>query len=142
VFAGMANRFARVCLEEAIRYGRGRKTFGKRLMDHQVLRHKVAEMARQVESTHALLEQVAFQMASGVSDKTCSGMIAQVKVASTRTMAFCATEATQIIGGAACIRGGPGEKVERLYREVRAMAIAGGSEEVRKKQTTIRSQAE
>jgi len=35
-----------------------------------------------------------------------------------------------MMGGAACVRGGPGEKVERLYREVRVNAIAGGSEEV------------
>ena len=28
------------------------------------------------------------------------------------------------------IRGGQGEKVERLYREVRAYAIPGGSEEI------------
>jgi alkylation response protein AidB-like acyl-CoA dehydrogenase len=27
-------------------------------------------------------------------------------------------------------RGGQGEKVERLYREVRAFAIPGGSEEI------------
>lgn len=33
--AAMSNRYARVCLEEAIKYGRTRKTFGKRLMDHQ-----------------------------------------------------------------------------------------------------------
>src|SRR6185312_9797739 len=50
VLAAMSNRYARVCMEEAIKYGRNRKTFGKRLMDHQVLRHKVVEMARQVES--------------------------------------------------------------------------------------------
>jgi hypothetical protein len=35
-----------------------------------------------------------------------------------------------MMGGAAGVRGGPGEKVERLYREVRVNAIAGGSEEV------------
>lgn len=49
---------------------------------------------------------------------------------SSQTMDLCAREATQMMGGAACVRGGPGEKVERLYREVRVNAIAGGSEEV------------
>jgi alkylation response protein AidB-like acyl-CoA dehydrogenase len=39
-------------------------------------------------------------------------------------------EASQIFGGLAYTRGGQGEKVERLYREVRVMAIGGGSEEV------------
>ena len=28
------------------------------------------------------------------------------------------------------MRGGQGERVERLYREVRALAIPGGSEEI------------
>jgi len=130
LLAAMANRYARVCLEDAIKYGRMRKTFGKRLMDHQVLRHKVAEMARHVESCHAMLEQVAYQMKSGVEDRHLAGMIAMTKVACTKTMALCATEATQIMGGAACIRGGPGERVERLFREVRINAIGGGSEEI------------
>ncbi len=39
-------------------------------------------------------------------------------------------EASQIFGGLAYTRGGQGEKVERLYRDVRAIAIGGGSEEV------------
>jgi len=130
VLAAMANRYARVMLEEAIRYGRTRRTFGKRLMDHQVLRHKVADMARQVESCHAMLEQVAYQMKAGVADEHLAGMIAMTKVSCTRCMDLCARESTQIIGGAACVRGGPGEKVERLYREVRINAIGGGSEEI------------
>lgn len=33
-------------------------------------------------------------------------------------------------GGLAYTRGGQGEKVERLYREVRAFAIPAGSEEI------------
>ena len=43
---------------------------------------------------------------------------------------YCAREAAQIFGGASYVRGGQGEKVERLYREVRAYAIPGGSEEI------------
>ena len=48
----------------------------------------------------------------------------------TKTFEFCAREATQIFGGLAYSRGGQGEKVERLYREVRAYSIPGGSEEI------------
>jgi hypothetical protein len=43
---------------------------------------------------------------------------------------YCAREAAQIFGGLAYTRGGQGEKVERLYREVRAYAIPAGSEEI------------
>jgi len=114
----MASRFARVCLEEAIKYGRVRKTFGKRLVDHPVIRAKIAEMARAVEATHALLEQTAYQMKMGVPDRTIGGPLALLKVQATKTMEFCAREASQVLGGNSCIRGGQGDKVERLYREV------------------------
>jgi acyl-CoA dehydrogenase len=42
-------------------------------------------------------------------------------------MEFCAREAMQILGGASYIRG---NKVERIYRDVRVNAIGGGSEEI------------
>lgn len=51
-----ATRMARVCLEESMKFAHKRKTFGKRLIDHPVIRNKLAHMARQVESTHAWLE--------------------------------------------------------------------------------------
>merc|ERR1712000_162953 len=126
----MSNRYARVCLEESIKYARVRKTFNKRLIDHQVIRHKIADMAREVESCHALVENVAYQMSCGVDDSHISGLIALLKVNATKTMEFCAREASQIFGGNSYIRGGQGEKVERLYREVRVNAIGGGSEEI------------
>jgi alkylation response protein AidB-like acyl-CoA dehydrogenase len=43
---------------------------------------------------------------------------------------FCAREAVQVFGGLGYTRGGQGGKVERIYREVRGMAIPGGSEEI------------
>jgi len=130
VFAAMSSRYARVCLEDAIKYARERNTFGKRLIDHQVIRHKIAEMARQCDATHALLEQVAYQMTQGLGDEKLGGAIALLKVQSTKVFEFCAREASQVLGGNSCLRGGKGERVERLYREVRTNAIAGGSEEV------------
>jgi alkylation response protein AidB-like acyl-CoA dehydrogenase len=42
----------------------------------------------------------------------------------------CAREASQVFGGAAVVREGPGRLVERLNREVRATAIPGGAEEI------------
>lgn len=46
------------------------------------------------------------------------------------TFDFCAREASQVLGGIAYSRGGQGEKVERLYRDVRAYTIPGGSSEI------------
>ena len=51
-----------MCLEESFKYAMKRKTFGKPLVEHPVIRWKIAEMARQVESMHAQLENLTYQM--------------------------------------------------------------------------------
>ena len=43
---------------------------------------------------------------------------------------FCAREASQVFGGGSIIKEGKGKLVERMYRNVRACAIPGGSEEI------------
>lgn len=128
-----ATRFSRVCLEESIKHAHKRVTFGKRLIDHPVIREKIANMARQVEATHSWLEVVTHQM-NTMSFKEqqlrLGGPIALLKAQATKTFEYCAREAAQIFGGLSYTRGGQGEKVERLYREVRAFAIPAGSEEI------------
>lgn len=128
--AVIAHRYCRVCLEDSIKFGRLRKTFGKRLVDHQVIRHKIAEMARRVEATQAWIESITARIAAGVSSAELGGTIALLKVHCTKELEFCAREASQILGGASFVRGGVGERIERIYREVRVSAIGGGSEEI------------
>jgi alkylation response protein AidB-like acyl-CoA dehydrogenase len=55
---------------------------------------------------------------------------ALAKVNCTKGFEFCAREASQIFGGSALVREGIGKEVEALYRNVRAHAIPGGSEEI------------
>ncbi|GKZ20720.1 hypothetical protein AbraIFM66951_003021 [Aspergillus brasiliensis] len=126
-------RFARVCYEESMKYAHKRRTFGKRLIDHPVIRMKLAHMARQIEATYNWLENIIYQCQS--MDETeamlkLGGAIAGLKAQSTTTFEFCAREASQIFGGLSYSRGGQGGKIERLYRDVRAYAIPGGSEEI------------
>ena len=66
----------------------------------------------------------------GVSDSRLGAQCGLLKVMSSKTFEYCAREASQIFGGSSLVREGPGKMVERLYREVRACAIPGGSEEV------------
>ncbi len=122
--AASAVGYARTCLVEAARYAQERQTFGKRLADHQVIRHKIAEMQRQVNATQAYLEICAWRVQEGESP---IADLALLKVQATLTMEFCAREAMQVFGGAGYLRG---NKVERIYREVRVNAIGGGSEEI------------
>ncbi|KAJ9374883.1 hypothetical protein DTO282E5_438 [Paecilomyces variotii] len=126
-------RFARVCYEESVKYAHKRRTFGKRLIDHPVIRMKLAHMARQIEASYNWMENLIYQCQ--VMDETeamlkLGGAIAGLKAQSTTTFEFCAREASQIFGGLSYTRGGQGGKVERLYRDVRAYAIPGGSEEI------------
>ena len=114
----------RVCLEEAVAWARERKTFGKRLADHQVIRHKIAQMKQKLNATQAYI-RICFEAIE--AGRPNPGDIALLKVQASETMEFCAREAMQILGGIGYMRG---NRVERIYREVRVNAIGGGSEEI------------
>lgn len=124
--ATSANAYAKVCIDEAVAWARDRTTFGKRLADHQVIRHKIADMVQRWSATQALIEMMAFRVSQGEQPVA---EICLMKNQATQTMEFCAREAMQILGGAGYMRG---SKVERIYREVRVNAIGGGSEEIMK----------
>ncbi|MBN7797941.1 acyl-CoA dehydrogenase family protein [Parahaliea mediterranea] len=121
--AGMEAQ-ARVCLEEAVAWAGERKTFGRRLADHQVIRHKIAQMKQRINATQAYLRLCYETIAAGTPNP---GDIAMLKVQASETLEFCAREAMQILGGIGYMRG---NRVERIYREVRVNAIGGGSEEI------------
>jgi acyl-CoA dehydrogenase len=121
-----ANGFARVAFEEALAYARLRSTFGQPLIQHQVIRHKLVDMAQRVAATQAMIELTAWRVDRG---DYVVPELAMLKNQATQTMAFCASEAVQILGGAGFMRG---SKVERIYREVKVNAIGGGAEEIMK----------
>lgn len=123
-------RAARMCYQIAFEYAMKRKTFGKTLLQHQVIRAKFAEMAMRIEALQDMLEAVTYQVQCGVPDYKLGGYVAMLKVNASRTFELCAREASQIFGGSAIVREGQGMLIERLYRSVRASAIPGGSEEV------------
>ena len=122
--AAAMEAYARVCLEEAVAWATERKTFGKRLADHQVIRHKIAQMKQQLNATQAYIRFCYESIETGTPNP---GDIALLKVQASEVMEFCAREAMQILGGLGYMRG---NRVERIYREVRVNAIGGGSEEI------------
>lgn len=76
-------RLARTCFEEAWGHALRRKTFGKPLMDNQVMRAKFAAMARAIESCHAWIEQIVYQIQNQehpAQDLRIGARIALVKV--------------------------------------------------------------
>ncbi len=114
------------CLDYSLGYAGERKTFGKRLIEHQVIRHKIAEMSARIDAVESLLNQVCWLWNEG--EKPVAE-ICKAKFFTTKALEYCASEAMQILGGAGYLRGNP---VERIYREVKVMAIGGGSEEIMK----------
>merc|ERR1712129_445944 len=108
----------------------GRQTFGKRLSDHQVIRHKIVQMMMRCEKTQCLMEQITHQMDNGISQRLLASMMALIKIEASKCMEYCAREASQIFGGRCYLRGGSASRVERIYREVCVMGIAEGATEV------------
>ncbi|KAI8809547.1 putative acyl-CoA dehydrogenase [Cladochytrium replicatum] len=129
-----AIRFARVCFEDAYKWSQVRRTFGQRLFDHGVIRNKLGHMARQIEATQTWLDFILYQLTMIKDPQEAmtklGGPLALLKAQCTVTLDYCAREATQILGGVGYTRGGQGERVERIYRDVRGYAIPGGSEEI------------
>lgn len=118
--------FARAAYEEALDYAKLRETFGRPIIRHQVIRHKLVDMAQRIEASQAMLERIAWALDQGESP---IAELCMLKNQATQTMAFCASEAVQILGGAGYMRGC---KSERIYREVKVNAIGGGTEEIMK----------
>jgi acyl-CoA dehydrogenase len=114
----------KVCLDESIAWAQQRETFGKRLIEHQVIRHKIADMSAKIDATEAYLNQICWSVNEG---EIPVAEICKAKFFATKALEFCASEGMQILGGAGYLRGHP---IERVYREVKVMAIGGGSEEV------------
>ncbi len=114
----------KTCLEYSLAWAQERQTFGKRLIEHQVIRHKIADMSAHVDACEALLNQVCWTIEEG---EMPIAEISKAKFYTTKALEFVASEAMQIMGGAGYLRGNP---VERLYREVKVLAIGGGSEEI------------
>eukprot|EP01084_Bolivina_argentea_P232732 392183_1 len=125
-----------LCINECIQWCKERKTFGKKLINFQVIRHKIANMSRKTIACQSMLERIAFQLKQSrlninkINDASIPRNIALLKVECSKTCQYCTIEASQCFGGRSYVMGGRGAKVERLYRMIRAMAIGGGSEEI------------
>lgn len=128
--AASAFGLMQVCYEDALSWARDRVTFGEPLVQRQVIRHKLVDMAIRVDTTRALLEDLAWRVDRQAGDpKVLVGQLAMLKVHAMQSLAFCADTAVQILGGMGFMRG---TRVERIYREVKVNMIGGGSEEIMK----------
>ena len=121
--AVMAYMTAQLALEQCLAYVKERTTFGKPLSKHQVIRHKLAEMATQVDVARSTLTAAprACRRASAIAE------VSMAKNFATSVSTMVTDEAVQIFGGMGFMRE---SLVERLYRDNRILSIGGGTHEI------------
>jgi acyl-CoA dehydrogenase len=110
--AVMANMTAQLALEESLRYVQQRVAFGKPLSKMQVIRHKLADMATELEASREFTYRVAAQIADGIP---AVKEVSMAKNFATQVSDKLTYEAVQIFGGMGFMRA---SFVERLYTEI------------------------
>ncbi len=122
--AAQACATARRCLDLSVEWAKARRTFGEPLVAHQVIRHKLAEMARRTEVARTYVSAVAGRYVGGEDVRTEAAMAKNTAV---EACDFAVYEAVQIHGGLGYMRD---SEVERHYRDARIMGIGGGTTEI------------
>jgi acyl-CoA dehydrogenase len=112
------------CLQLAADYCHQRDTFGKALVNNQVVRAKLTEMHRQIVVARAYTLEVARRYVAGESVIAEACLAKQTAV---DTAVWVADQAVQLHGGMGYMRE---SEVERHYRDVRLLPIGGGATEV------------
>jgi acyl-CoA dehydrogenase len=110
-------------------YCRVRETFGRPLIDNQVVRHRLVEMHRQVDVARTYVHAVAARHVAGAPEDGQS-VVAEAclaKQTAVETAVAVCDAAVQLHGGAGYLHG---TEVERHYRDARILPIGGGATEV------------
>lgn len=126
-------RLARICIEDAWLHALTRETFGKKLMENQIIRAKFADMGRAIESTWALIESLVYHSHACLpSDRSrdLAGLLALAKVQGSSTLELVNRECQQIFGGLGYQRNSRGGRVEQISRDLRVQSVGGGSHEI------------
>ena len=113
--------------DAALDYARNRPMFGQQLSDFQATQFKLADMAVSLDAARLLAQRAAWLKDSG--RETIIKEASFAKLFATEAASRIVNEAVQIHGGAGLEKG---NRVERLYREVRALTIYEGASEVQR----------
>jgi acyl-CoA dehydrogenase len=111
-------------LEDTTAYLRERHAFDGPLSGKQVLRHRVADMATEIEAARHLLHHAAALYTAG---EDCVTAVSMAKLFATEVANRVAYHAVQLHGGYGYMREFP---VERFFRDVRLWTIASGTSEI------------
>ncbi|RMJ16823.1 hypothetical protein CDV36_003548 [Fusarium kuroshium] len=126
-------RLARVCVGHAHDYATKRETFGKKLIENQIIRAKLVDSGKKIQAAYAWLEQLIWtreRLANHDGPDTIGASVAMLKTLSARTLEETVREAQQIFGGLGYSKNGRGRVVEQISRDFRVLVVGGGSEEI------------
>jgi len=111
-------------IDKTIEYTAQRKTFGKPVLDNQVVHFRLAELRTEVEALRALTWSAIEQYVAG-ADVTRLASMAKLKCG--RLTREVADSCLQYWGGMGFTRDNP---VSRAYRDGRLASIGGGADEI------------
>jgi acyl-CoA dehydrogenase len=111
-------------LDDTMAYLRQRSAFGEPLAQRQALRHRVADLATEIEAARQLVYHAVRLYAAG---EECATPVSMAKLFATEVANRVAYQAVQLHGGYGYMREFP---VERFFRDVRLWTIASGTSEV------------
>lgn len=122
----MAYMTAQLAYEAALDYTKQRQAFGRSIAGFQVTRHKLVDMATQIDVAREYTYRCAALMQAG---KNPIKEVAMAKNFSVEVCEKVTREAVQLFGGMGYMRE---TVVERLYRDAKILSIGGGTTEIMK----------
>ena len=125
--AAAAIGMGQAAYEASLSYAKNREMFGQNLSDFQATQFKLADMAVALDAARLLAHRAAWRKDSGQESIIKEASFA--KLFGTEAATRIINEAVQIHGGAGLEKG---NRVERLYREVRALTIYEGTSEIQR----------
>jgi len=124
--------FARRALHETVEHAATRKLFGAPLGELQMTQGAIADSATEVDAAALLVYRAAWTKdvgSTGLGAARVTREAAMAKMYATEAAQQVIDRAVQLHGGRGVTKG---EKVEELYREIRALRIYEGATEVQK----------
>lgn len=126
--AAQAVGAAQAALDAAKDYATDREQFDQKIAEFQAIRHKITEMATNVEAARSLTYRAATNLQQG-DDETARKLASMAKLFASEHAVDVADEAIQVHGGAGYVTDHP---VERYYRDARITKIYEGTSEIQK----------
>jgi alkylation response protein AidB-like acyl-CoA dehydrogenase len=124
--AAQAVGIAQAAYDVAVRYAQERRTFGRRIADHQAIQYKLADMSMEIDAARLLMLRAAWLKANG-RPHTEAG--AKAKLYASEMARRQTAEAIQVLGGYGYTKEFP---VERYYRDAKVTEIYEGTSEVQR----------